>query len=112
MCSRHRELERKKEKEKMSKKKTRKILEKIAKVMGLRLVVDEYFVFFAKRDEKEMHQLSPAYRKDILETFLERCVFKAEKFWEGIANPFYGCRSAEEALVRIDLLEGMRLNAW
>ena len=106
MCSRPREPERKK-KEKMSKKKTRKILEKIADAMGFKLVVDEYFVFFAKRDE-ERHQLSPAYGKDILETFLERCVFKAEKFWEGIANPFCGCRSAEEALVRIDLLEGRK----
>ena len=108
MCSRHRELER--ERKKMSKKKTRKTLEKIADAMGFKLVIDKYFVYFVKKDDKQ-HQLSPAYGKNILETFLERYVFKAEKFWEGIANPFYGCRSAEEALIRIDLLEGMRLNA-
>lgn len=89
-------------------------LETIAKAMGFVFVNTEDYVYFASGDELEdaprrptscvygkagMPSPSSPYR-----SLLEGCVHNRKKFGRSILNPFFGCESLEEVLIRADLV--------
>lgn len=89
-------------------------LETIAKAMGFVFVNNEDYVYFASGVELEnaprkpigsiygkagMPSPSSPYRR-----LLEDCVHNRKKFGQSILNPFIGCESLEEVLIRADLV--------
>lgn len=88
-------------------------LETIAKAMGFVFVNTGDYVYFACGDGLEdtprrpigciygkvgMPSPSSPYR-----SLLEDCVHNRKKFSRSILNPFFGCESLEEVLIRADL---------
>ena len=89
-------------------------LETIAKAMGFAFANTEDYVYFACGDGLEDAPRKPIgsiYGKAGVpspglpyRSLLEDCVHNRKKFGRSILNPFFGCESLEEVLIRADLV--------
>ena len=85
------------------------VLKKIADVLGYAFADDGNFVFFASNKDSwtsNVTRMHPAYEvayEVSCEKLLNEVLSKIQ-FYDGKENPFYGCKSIEEVLVKCDLL--------
>lgn len=88
------------------------VLEKISNSLKYKFVDDGEYVFLASREdvlENATYAISKNSSYLLACKVLMNCIFNAMPiFRDGKTNPFYGCKTLEEAMVRADLLEDVR----